>query len=264
MKKFTLLLVAISFTFKGVSQSNKTLSFLNQFTNSDSAYVSIFADGNIQGLVTNSENNSDAVASGAIGISVVKKHVIWVASINIASTTDTLTSGFGSVILTPASGKQLTSGVLEFHLDEPFKLFSKPIGIHAYASASSSKWLLTDTTKAATVFGLGLTFVNKVIGSTKGDNSVYLGFEFGPTYRGIFGDISNYPSLYEKALGTKGNHLLGFEGGLKIKFNKITAGIQGFVLHDVEGKKKIDGVTSFQITGGISISGAFYQDKFKL
>lgn len=265
MKKLSILLIALASSYLGFSQSNKTLAFLGKtFVNSDSAYVSIFVDGGIQGVVSNSEKSSDAVASGALGISVVKKNVIWVASVNIASTTDTISSGFGSIILTPASGKSLTSGVLEFLLEEPFKIASKPIGIHAYASASSSKWLITDTTKASTVFGLGLTFVNKVIDATKGDNSVYLGFEVGPTYRGIFGDISNNRNLYEKALGTQGKHFLGIEGGLKIRFNKITAGIQGFLLYDIENKKRIDGVTSFQITGGITISGAFYQDKFKI
>jgi len=236
---------------------------LEETSESDSAYVEIFADGNIQGLVQNSENAPDAIANGTLGISVTKKNIIWVASVNIASTTDTVSSGFGNIVLNPASGKSFTSGSLEVFRKNMFNLWDKSIGISGYASASSSKWSIGDTTKAASVVGLGLTLVNDIIQSTKGSNTVGLGFDVGLSYRGIYGDISNSESIYQKAIGSTGRHFIGLEGGLEIKFNKITAGLRGYALLNNKGDN-VDGITSFQITGGITITGAFYQDKFEV
>jgi len=187
-----LLLSLLTFCFiSNIFAQRKISSFmenmgemLEETSESDSAYVEIFADGNIQGLVQNSENAPDAIANGTLGISVTKKNIIWVASVNIASTTDTVSSGFN--------------------------LWDKSIGISGYASASSSKWSIGDTTKAASVVGLGLTLVNDIIQSTKGSNTVGLGFDVGLSYRGIYGDISNSESIYQKAIGSTGRHFICF------------------------------------------------------
>ena len=268
MKYAIILFTSLITSQVGFSQ-NKTLPFLDKaFPGTDAnnpfAFVAIFFDGNIQGLASNSEKSNQSSATGSIGISVIKNNSIWAASINIASTNDTLSAGFNNLILTPQAGKSLTSGILEYQLLHSFDFIGKfPFGIHGYGSSSSSQWLISDTVVRSTVLGLGVTLVHTIIRSTSEDNSVYLGFELGPTYRGVFGDISNKGSLFEKALGSKSRNYFGFESGLKIQFNKITAGLQGFWLFDPKGNK-LDGITSYQMTGGITITGAFYQGKFKL
>ena len=259
--RFVCLLVIILLGKVSYSQTLKGIKFLDEYTSSDSAMVFVFADGNVKGLVSNTENNQTST-TGAIGISVIKKNITWNASINIASTIDTLNSDFGSIILNPSSGKQFTSGLLEFYARNLIKKYN--IGFHGYASGSSSNWSKNDTTKAASIFGLGALMTYDIVNSSTGENEIAFGFEFGPSYRGVFGNISNDEQFYENILGTKGQHFLGLEGGLNIRFNHITAGIQGYLLYDVEQGHKIDGVTSFQITGGISISGSIFKSKVKL
>lgn len=260
--KCTLILIFINSSIQCLhSQTLKSFNFL-ELEGSDSAIVTVFADGNIKGLITNSEQKT-TTTNGALGISVVKNKIIWNAYINIASTIDTLKSDYGKVILNPASGKGFTSGLLEFYIKDIVKKYN--IGLHCYASGSSSNWSFKDTSKSATVFGLGALVTKDIInGKIFGDNEAAFCFEFGPSYRGVFGNISNNMDFYNRLMGTKGNHYLGFEGGLVIRFNNVTAGIQGYWLNDIVGKKKIDGVTSFQITGGISISGSILKGKTKI
>lgn len=258
------LFFTVMFVSHGISQTNRALNFLDDFASQDTAYVSIFADGNLQGLVADADG-AEGLASGALGISVARgEKVLWLASINVASTSDTITNNFGSAILTPAGGKSLTSGTLELYYKNLFKIRGKEISLHTYASASSAKWKSATDVKSATVSGLGVTIVNDIIDSQSRENSVYLGFEFGLSYRTVLGDAINEEDFLQNTIGIKGNSFLGFEGGLKIKFNRITAGLQGYYLWDIENGEKTDGITSFQIVGGISITGAIFQDKFKL
>lgn len=263
MRNLNLLLLT-SFFFiasNGFSQTLKSIKFLNEYSTSDSALVLVFADGNVKGMVSNNENNQTST-TGSLGISVIKKKITWNASINIASTVDTIKSDFGTIVLNPASGKRFTSGLLEFYARDLIEKYK--IGFHGYASGSSSNWEIDSETKSATVFGLGALMVKDIVNSSTAENSIAFGFEFGPTYRGIFGNISIDNEIYEKALGTSGKNFLGAEGGLFIRFNHITAGLQGYLLYDIENNKQIDGITSFQITGGISISGSIFKTKVKL
>ncbi len=264
MKKSDFTFIVIIFfmlAISGHSQTLKGMKILDENSSSDSAIVLIFADGNVKGLVSNNKQNQ-ASTTGAIGISVIKKNITWNALINIASTLDSLKTEFGTVVLNPASGKQFTSGLLEFHAKNFIKKYN--IGFHGYASGSSSYWSMNGLTKSATVLGLGALVTYNIVNSRTRENEIAFGFEIGPSYRGIFGNISNDDEFYEKLLGTKGHHFLGLEGGLNIRFNHITAGIQGYLLYDVEYNYNIDGITSFQITGGISISGSIFNSKVKL
>lgn len=258
MKTLKLVCGVIFMNMCFINSNCQTLKSSFFWDNSDSAKVSVFADGNIKGLIANQSSNQTAT-SGAIGISVKKSKTNWNAWINIASTIDTLKTDFGTIVLNPASGKRFTSGLLEV-----YRQLNSNTGCHLYASGSSSNWILKDTLKSATVFGLGALFTYDIIPLTKaGENNLYFGFEVGPSYRGIFGNIINDKNFYSRIMGTEGNHFAGLEGGLKITFNNITAGLQGYWLWDWGYNKKIDGITSFQITGGISISGSIFNTTVK-
>lgn len=241
----------------------------------DTVDISLNADGNVKSLISNS-NSTNSEATGNIGIDVVRKWdriatdektnqsfrvpkmEFYRAFINIASTVDTLKSNFGSIVLTPASGKQFTSGLMEYY----FKYLCRSkfkIGIHVYASGSSSNWKYGDTSKLATVFGGGILLTKDIVQDRDEKNPIFFGVEIGLSYRGIFGNVTNDKLFYEKMMGTTGTSFLGFEGGLRITFSQITAAIHGYWLNDISGKKKIDGITGFQLTGGISISGAIFK-----
>jgi len=257
-------ILSIAFLFHKnllISQSLKNISFL---TSDTFVQVALYADGNVRNLLTN--NNSSGSANGAIGIIVTKSWIIWNASINIASNIDTLKAGFGSVVLSPSNGRLLTSGLLEFNIKDITKGYK--VGIHSYATASSSYWTINDnnieSTQTATIAGLGCLLRKDIIVSKIGDNPISASYEVGPTFRGIFGNISNNKDFLEKALKSRSNVFWGLEGGLNISFNGINAGLHGFLLYDLKNKNKIDDITSFQMTGGISISSPIISGKVKI
>jgi hypothetical protein len=219
----------------------------------DSTFVEVFADGNLRGLMANTSDGS-AAATGALGISVRRPNIIWNGFINIASTIDTLSEDFGSIILNPATGRNLSSGLVEAFVKTKHK-----IGQHYYMSASSSYWKSDSVTKSATIIGMGALGTLEILNGLSGQNDLYFGVEFGLSYRGISGNVTNNEEYYKKTLGTSGRHFAGLEGGLVIKFNQVTAGLNLYWLHDLKGKAKIDGISSVQLTAGIKISGAFFK-----
>lgn len=286
MKKILLIVpvLIIGFVFSGHSQtltgrspSVKTKNFTTVKCDRDSSHaekakdpskdtvnVSIFASGDVRGLISN-DSQEQTSTTGSIGIRVEKENVVWSASINIASTIDTLKSDFSKIVLNPASGNRFTSGLLDVRKSNCFKLFDKHIGYHGYISGSSSNWKLKETTKSATVFGFGALLYYDVVPPTQSSSNVLnFGFEGGLTYRGVYGNILTNDLFLEEVFGSKGNQYWGAEMGIYIQFNNITAAIQGYLLYDIEGQQKVEGITSFQITGGISISGSIFNDKIEI
>src|SRR5438445_8538079 len=69
----------------------------------DSTKVSIFADGNIQGVATGASHQS-TVATGSLGIALTKGRFSWSALVAVASTVDTLKGQVGTILLNPAAG----------------------------------------------------------------------------------------------------------------------------------------------------------------
>lgn len=242
------------------SQTLKGLGLIDSGDNAGKLKVSVFADGDVRGLISN-DSEDQTSTTGSIGVTVIKNKTVWTACINIASTIDTLKSDFGKVVLNPSSGKRFTSGLVDFRAyGENNK------GFHAYISGSSSYWKLEKTTKSASVLGIGALMSYDIIpySAAKNENEIAFGIEGGLSYRAILGNISLDNLHLQESLGTKGNHFLGVEMGIYIKFNQVTAGIQGYILRDLECNEKVDGITSFQITGGISISASIFNDEIVL
>ena len=264
MKKIVLVILFAQIVQIGYSQTLKgTTSTTDSTTKADFAIVKVYADGNVKGLVSDLESNATST-TGALGISVEKLNCIWHGQINIASTIDTLKENFGSIILNPASGKNFTSGFLQLRINELWKWNNYNFGSHFYVSGSSSFWSYNDTVKLASVLGIAGLVTMEVIQGNPNDNVIYMGVEFGPTYRGIYGNISQDINTYEKMLGTRGTHFGGIEGGLIIQFNHITAGINIYWLFDLEKGVQVADVTSIQLTGGISISADVFKSKIPI
>lgn len=256
MKTIIKLIFIISFCICGFASYSQTLNNLKflpeQLVNhSDSMIVNIDAQGSIKGLVSNQTSNQET--TGSLSISIISDKVIYYALVNVASTIDTIKSNYSSSILNPTSGKALTSGLFDIQIKKLFWNW----GLHIYASGSSSNWAFHDTIKSASVVGVGALFSQPIIpwDWNSGPNMVQCLVEVGPTFRLISGNVISNRAFYQKMLGTDQNVFGGLEGGLKIVFNQITAGIQAYWLFG----KNVEGITSIQLTGGISISGSIFK-----
>jgi len=248
-----------------INVNGQSLKGLFSSTNSeDSVKVTIYADGNVKALLTE-DNKSATSLNGSVGLIIESSDKIWDISMNLVSDIDTLESGFGAVILNPANGKKILSGLVDFN--SKHKWWGREFGFHFYGTASSSRWSFmkgTDKiTKSATVAGIGMLLRKDLIKTSLLKRSLAGSFEFGISGRGIFGNISNNKEYIELAIGSKGNLFLGFEGGLNINYENINFGLHGYWLFDTKEKLRIDDITSFQITGGVSIRAPFYSEKYK-
>ncbi len=260
---FLLQLPATAQSLKGLF-TNALMDDSSKEEEIDSVRVIIYADGNVRGLLTE-DNKSTTSLNGAIGLRIQGARQLWDISLNLVSDIDTLESGFGAVVLNPANGRKILSGLVDYYSIEEW--LGKDFGFHFYASASSSRWAFTENmeqkTKSATVAGLGALIRKDLIKTALLKRPLAGSLEFGVTGRGIFGNISNNKEYINLAIGSKGNLFLGLEGGMNIVYDNITFGLHGYWLFDVKHKQRIDDITSFQITGGVSISSALYSDAYK-
>ncbi len=250
--------------------------------NPGTTFVSLYADGTLQSLASEPGNES-GIANGSLGIIVKRGKVVWGASISVASTVDTVDSNFGNVVLNAGSGKGLASGLIDHYRyvdNSPFKwlfkIFDRSFDqqgagyYHFYVSTSSSLWRSQNNNglvRNANVLGSGVLYGIDIVDSPE-PNSIGFGVEAGFSYRGILGDIHNdvvtdieVQNLYKELFGTTRKHFPGLEGGLYIRFNKITAGIRGYYMFNNRNRELIDGITSFQIAGNISISSPVFTKK---
>ena len=77
----------------------------------DSAVIQVFADGNVKNALANP--GAATSASGSLGLRYAGPTFVASGTINVGGTKDTLTQGFGTSLLAPATGSALSAGVLE-------------------------------------------------------------------------------------------------------------------------------------------------------
>jgi len=232
-------------------------------TPGDSFYVAFFADGNIRGIASTS-NDKQAIGTGALGINVQRGNVSWSAVVNVASSIDTLKNCFGAHLLNPTTGKSL-AGYLDIRINSFCELFGNKFGLHSYLGTSKSNWIFRDEMFNAVTSGFGLMLYNDIINAELNENEISFGIELGLALRWIAGDIADdsNESHREKLVGTTTKHFPGFEGGMQIQFGSIIAGIQGYWLFDLAKSDFVPGLSRGQISAGFSISGPIFQGYFK-
>jgi hypothetical protein len=111
-----------------------------------------------------------------------------------------------------------------------------------------------------TLVGAGVTIFHDIASGYIGDsNRVSVALELGPSFRQISGDITDNDSLRLELLTSNRRHFGGFEGGLEIKFNKVTARMQGYLFMG----QKVPGFTAGQVAAVLSVQGDIFQGVLK-
>jgi len=221
-----ILLVSFIFQYHNSHLFSQTLSstyFKIEPTDSMS-YVAIYADGNIRGISSGS-SSSNISGNGALGINVQNRNYSWTASINIASTNDTIKTDFGSLILNPMGGKSF-SGFLDLRKRSFFTIDSYDIGLHLYLCTSKSLCLYNQTCVSAVASGWGATIYADVLNGHINENEISFGFESGVSFRWVAGNLTG--ENRKNLIGTAAKYFPGFEAGMQIKFGSIIAGLNGY------------------------------------
>jgi hypothetical protein len=228
-------------------------------------YAILFANGDIRGVATD-EEEKPVPGTGSIGISISQGKRTWQASMAVASTLDTITSGHGSAVLSPGTGRGLRSGVLA--LRGPVRY----LGVgpwQAYGSLSRYTWRAsvpvegggtTTETADASVIGLGLLKVWRLGCCRVFDNNVSLTVMSGPAYRNVGGNLEGHRALRVAALGTSKRNYAGLESGLEIVMGRVTGMLQLYNLLAIDkASAKVDGLTHSQIVAAFSVSGEAFR-----
>src|ERR1043166_3450057 len=238
------------------SLSGQTLSSSVPKLGKDSVRIRVFADGAIRALVGGQGSGSTATA-GSIGVSIVDSETQFSTQISVATANDTLHDGFGASVLAPASGGRLAAGLADYRR----RHFWKGWGLHAYASASSARWLTLNPQDAKESIavgaaGLGASLFRTIINQAVSDNNeVAILLDLGIAYRGLFGDIANadFNAVKLRTLGTIAEHFVGTEIGLTIQVNDVRAGMEFYYFHT-----HAPGLRDGQLVAGFSLQGGLF------
>lgn len=203
--------------------------------NSDVTKVYISAEGNVQGLLTQSSEET-TTNSGAIGVFIVKEDTScacdrskseFSAKIMIASSADTIKKDFGGSMLNPATGFQLAEldGRIWLWKNEPWYHLKGWAKFHFYGIISSGRWEVDNLNKNVTTMGWGVHLFRDLINCDLANNKIMVRFEFGLASRRIAGDITGIENkeFREKAIHTEERSFYGVEAGLTILINGVKA-----------------------------------------
>jgi len=229
----------------------------------------------LSGALTGAKDSSNATAAtGALGISHLSRTWSFSGQINVAAKVDTVRDGFGASLLTPGSGKALTTGLFDWR--RPIARFfgcSLPTRLphlireaveddrlkaRVYGTVSSSVWSLpaagAQPAEAVSVvpigFGLGLAYT--LINETINEKPVAAGFVFGFSRRLIHGDIAgeSHGLQRQAILGTSKDSFSGYEAGLELQFAQISGGV---TFYSFPRAATVPGFSRGQVVAGFSI-----------
>lgn len=264
-----ILIVIVPSYSQGNSSGSDTTRAAEEKNTSEKIKVYISAEGNIQGIITNSSDET-TTNTGAIGVFIVNKgdssngsvntlntSSEFSAKITIASSADTIMNEFGGAMLNPGTGSQ--SAYIEW---SGWKLENRkwwdPRGIfnlHFYGIISSGTWMADSISKKVTTLAWGIhtfhDFINREINS----NRIIVRFNLGIAARGVLGDITGAENkrFREKVLGTDKRNFFGGEAGLTIQINSVKAFFNYLYLRPLETNDKVPGLTQGQVLAGFTI-----------
>lgn len=222
----------------------------------------VVADGNFRGA-TNGGGEGAPVGTGSLSLQARMPSGVWKAALAIASTQDTVTDGFGSALLAPASGKALTSGLLDVH----FTGFPLPrFPLHLYASVAREQWMVHDTpdvrTSGVTVLGLGALFYREVAAGTVQDTRLSLVLEAGGAARFLGGDIlSEADSVRKRVISTTRTVFIGPEVGLQLSVGKMSGALQLYYMPR-RNDEHVPNFSGLQLVAGIGVTGELFGGLF--
>lgn len=237
--------------------------------------ATLFAKGDVKGVATGGESSA---ATGALGLTMDTDRSMVQASLALASTQDSLTTGFGASVLTPGSGKALSSGLLSglFRFAPHAQLSAIiPRALHIYGTASSSRWQDTVAFEQANgttgparpvsanvvVLGGGALLQHDLACCRVLDNPAVLTLEWGVGFRHLGGDITAADTalvfLRDSTLGTRSRFFGGPEVGLQITVNRVIGSLQLYHFWDGRGGD-VPGLTGLQMVTAFTIAADIF------
>jgi len=238
--------------------------------------VTVFASGNVRDVV--GEPGSATSATGSLGVTFRGSHYIVSGLVNALARNDTVTSGYGTTLLPPATGRAFNSALVEIRRQH-FPGFSSncgihrlmkrlcQVGIHGYVSASAGTWATAkDTAGKVTAavevptWGTGIgVYYNFFDGYINDSTRVGMALDLTYAQRHLRGDFGSrkFALLRDTLLGTTRRNFDGLETGLNIRYNEINASLTYYAMSG-----NIAGFSNGQVVAAVSIrarlnSGAY-------
>ena len=242
--------------------ANTLTSVLNEL--GEAPTVQLFAEGDIRGVATG-DSTKGATGTGSLGLTLRNRFGMWQASLAVASTTDTVTKGFGNTVLSPSTGRGLGSGLVSYFWDAPVSPYLPQV-VHVYGSLSTFKWSgeylnggapETVTTDAA-VLALGVLGRSVPACCRVGDNPVTLALEYGIAARWLNGNAIAHKEWRRQTLNTDQTVFVGPEVGLQIAFGKVTGSLAAYYLVS-NYNPHVDGLTKLQVLAAFTASSEVFR-----
>jgi hypothetical protein len=236
-------------------RKNELLSRVAAAQSEQRTVARVFADGTIRGTAEGKES-PEGVGTGALAIALDHGDKLWYAALTVASTEDTLSGNFGAALLAPGSGKALSSGLISVLYHD---FLATGFGLHPYLSTSSHFWSINDTTRSATVLGLGVLFRRDLGTQDVGGKNVSLAAEIGPTSRFLGGDVLDLSeSARDEKIGTSNTAFFGLESGATLSVGDLVGSIQLYYLFGKD-EDRVLGLSNLQLVAGFSVKGELFR-----
>jgi hypothetical protein len=247
---------------------------ITQFTG-DQILAALFAQGAVRNGLSGSASTATA-GTGSIGLALSKRDWQLAGLVTVASSVDTLRSGFGSFLLSPASGKSsLSTFLVDLHTPPVARIWSKgelsPLwpAAHVYVAGSNSTWerriispSLVDTArsyKQAAVLGLGVLANWRIVRGRLLNVPIQINVETGYSRRYLRGDIFADTAFIRGTLQSPEPSVRkswgAWESGFQMAIGAVTAGVQYYWIDGNNDRSFISGLTSGQLIIGIAVAG---------
>jgi hypothetical protein len=237
--------------------------------------AALLAQGAVRSGLSGSSNAGTA-GTGSIGLTFSQGSWQLTGLVTVASSVDTLRSGFGSFILTPASGRNsLSTFLVDLHTPSIARIWSKqepsPLwpAAHVYFTGANSIWErltpsadLADTAKSykqAAVLGLGTLLSWQIKRGRLLNVPVQITVETGYSRRYLRGDVFADTAFIRGTLHPPDESVKkswgAWETGFQMGIGAVTAGVQYYWVDGNNDKSFISGLTSGQLVIGIAVAG---------
>lgn len=242
--------------------------------------VQIYAEGSIRGAAAGGDTTK-AAQTGSLGIRIVRSAVIITASMSVASSVDTVHSGFGERTLLPMAGNALASGLLDVRLDH--RGFCHARGIlqgalfcyvdHFYLGVARANWDLPPTTTGGTdgvvlpvpVVTAGALHVFDLFNGMVAGSPVAVTLEAGLAFRFLNGEFtqSKFDERRMALLGTTHVSFFGPQASMQLTFGAITGSVDYYALNTWfwQSGRTVSGLTRGQVAAGFRVDVPIFQGR---
>jgi hypothetical protein len=223
----------------------------------DSMVVSVFGNGNVKTAIA--DTTGATRVQGALGVVRSTCSADFTVQLNVAATSDTIRSNFGTSLLAPATGGFLKAGLVDFRAADALRLGrAGRIGLHVYTTVSASDWGVPGTADEifqATVVGLGAGVYKQLLRNDFDGTFVAVGLEMGAAYRGLYGDLAGEGNRLRRIrmLGSDAKHFVGPEIGFSLQVSQLRGGLHFYYFPstDIPGLGRGQVVAGFALQGGL-------------